>query len=76
MGHVEQWVRPEDLERANAEKGPSRIEGHEEKARMGSSTPAPEISAVRSPWQRKTEDKDGGSEGTRVVENEGAKRSI
>ena len=57
-------------------KGLSRIAGHEEKAREGSSTPLPETSTVRPPWRHKTEEKEGGGEGTKAAIDKGAERSI
>ena len=75
-GQVRHWVGSEELEPADAGKGPSKISGHEEKAREGSSTPVPETSVVRLLWQCKTEEKEGGNEGMNATTNEGAERSI
>jgi hypothetical protein len=46
-----------------------------EETREGSSTPGPETSAVRPLWQRKTEEKEGGGEGTRTTTDRGAGKS-
>jgi hypothetical protein len=46
-----------------------------EETREGSSTPGPETSAVQSLWQHKTEEKEGGGEGTRVTTDNGAGKS-
>ena len=53
----------------SAEKGLSEVGGHEKNTREGSSTPNLEASAVVD--QRKTEEMEGGGEGTKVVANEG-----
>ena len=42
----------------------------------GSSTLVPGTSAVRPPWHRKTEEKDGGGEGTKATADEGTKSCI
>ena len=54
----------------DAMKGLSRVGGHEEKTRQGSSTPNPETSTTTD--QRKTEETDGCDEGTKVTTDEGA----
>ena len=60
----------------SAGKGPSRIGDRGEKAREGSSTLVPETSAVWPPWRHKTEEKEGGGEGTKATTEEGTKSSI
>jgi hypothetical protein len=46
--------------------------GNGKETREGSSTPDPETSAVRPLWQHKTEEKEGGGEGTRATTDKGA----
>jgi hypothetical protein len=46
-----------------------------EETREGSSTPGPETSAVWPLWQYKTEEKEGGGEGTRATTDRGTGKS-
>jgi hypothetical protein len=49
--------------------------GNGKETREGSSTPGPETLAVRPLWQRKTEETEGGGEGTRATTDKGAGKS-
>ena len=52
--------------------GEAEIGGHEEKTQEGSSTLVRETSAVRPLWRHKTEEKEGGGEGTKATIDKGA----
>ena len=60
----------------DAEKGLSRVGGHEEKTRAGSSTPTPESTTVGPVCPRESQEKEGGGEGTKVTVYEGVEGSI
>ena len=67
---------PEELKTVDAGKGPSRVSGHEEKTREGSSTPTLESTTVGLMSPRESQEKEGGDEGTKVAIDEGAEGSI
>ena len=66
----------EELEPVDAEKGLSRVGGHEEKTRGGSSTPTPESTTVRPVSPRESQEKESGGEGTKDTIDEGAEETI
>ena len=57
-------------------KGLSRVGGHEEKTREGSSTPTPESTIVGPVSPRECQEKEGGDEGTKVTIDEGSIQRI
>ena len=64
------------MEPVDAEKGLSRVGGHEEKTRGGSSTPTPESTTVGPVSPRESQEKEGGGEGTKVTTDDGVEGSI